>query len=261
MCLILFALNAHPEYPLILAANRDEFYQRPTLKANFWEEDKKVLSGRDIQSGGTWLGVHKDGRFIAITNYRDGSKAKKAAISRGELSKSFLTQNISVVDFISDVKKERHLYDGFNLLVSDDGFSSLYHYSNISDQFTKIQSGIHGLSNHLLDTSWPKVDTGKNLLTEIIKNNPVDRDSIIEMMQNDTKAHEQLLPKTGISSDLEKQLSPLFISMKEYGTRCTTILKVSADKNVSFVEITYNEQKNAISKQEFSLQFSVPEKA
>ncbi len=260
MCLILFALHDHPEYPLVLAANRDEFYRRPTLKANYWE-DNTILGGRDIQSGGTWLGVQKEGRFIAITNYRDGIKAKTNTISRGELSKRFLTQNLTVTEFISDLKKVRHRYDGFNILLSDDGFDSLYHYSNISDQNTKIVPGIHGLSNHLLDTPWPKVDSGKKLLKQTLLNDPVNSEEIIKIMQNETKAQEHFLPDTGISTDLEKQLSPLFISMKEYGTRCTTVMIVRADKNVSFLEITYNEQKRAISKQEFSLQLSVAEKA
>lgn len=260
MCLILFALHDHPKYPLILAANRDEFYERPTLKADYWTEDHNILGGRDVQSGGTWLGLQKDGRFIAITNYRDGSKTNNPVRSRGKLSKEFLTKNLTVPEFIGGIKKEKDQYGGFNIILSDDGFNSLHHYSNISDQTTKIASGIHGLSNHLLDTPWPKVSSGKKFLKEVVINDPVNEELIIELMQESTKVSERFLPKTGIPSDLEKQLSPLFISMKEYGTRCTTILLVTQDKNVSFVEITYNEHKQAVSRQEFAMQLILPGK-
>ncbi|MCK5368958.1 MAG: NRDE family protein [Cyclobacteriaceae bacterium] len=157
MCLLLFALNNHPKYKLIMAANRDEFFKRPTLNANFWEENNSILGGRDIQSGGTWLGLDKKGRFIAITNYRDRINDRSNARSRGELSEIFLTQNLNVSAFLSDVSKSKDQYNGFNVLLSDDSFDTLYHYSNISDQTNKINVGIHGLSNHLLDTPWPKI--------------------------------------------------------------------------------------------------------
>ncbi len=254
MCLILFALNQHPQYKLIMAANRDEFFKRPTLDANFWIEKHSILGGRDIQSGGTWLGINKNGRFIAITNFRDPNNEKNNARSRGELSNEFLSQNLDVSTFLSDVSKNKHHYNGFNLLLSDDCFDSMYHYSNISDQSSKIIDGIHGLSNHLLDTPWPKIQSGKNYLSSIIKSESIDMYEIIEILKSNKKAPDNLLPETGISYDLEKKLSPVFISMKGYGTRCSTVVLVNTNNELSFLEVSYDEQKRVIREQKYELQ-------
>lgn len=254
MCLILFALNNHPKYKLIMAANRDEFFKRPTLNADFWEENNSILGGRDIQSGGTWLGATKNGRFIGITNFRDPENEKINAKSRGELSKTFLTQNQNITAFISEVSKLRNQYNGFNLLLSDDSFDTLYHYSNISDETTKIKKGVHGLSNHLLDTPWPKIQFGKDNLSHIIKSESIDMYDLVEMLRNDHEALEKSLPTTGISFDLEKKLSPVFISLKEYGTRCSTIVLVDKKNDLSFLEVSYDEQKQIFSKQTHRLQ-------
>ena len=169
MCLILFALNNHPKYKMILAANRDEFFERPTLAADFWNENKNVLSGKDIISGGTWLGTNRNGRFVAITNYRKSEVVHKNLLSRGNLSKLFLNGNESVRDFLDTLSDNKDDYDGFNLLLSDDGLNSIFHYSNVSNTTTKVKDGIHGLSNHLLDSHWPKVDWGRTRLKKILK--------------------------------------------------------------------------------------------
>ena len=209
MCLILFALNQHPQYKLIIAANRDEFFSRPTIEAGFWEENNSILGGRDVKSGGTWLGLNKNGRFIAITNFRDPKNEKKTAKSRGKLSKNFLSQSLNVSAYLNDVSKKKDQYNGFNLLLSDDSFNSLYHYSNISDKSTKINSGIHGLSNHLLDSPWPKIQSGRNHMANIIKSESIDMYDLIALLRSDNKAPDNLLPNTGISLDLEKKLSPV----------------------------------------------------
>ena len=154
MCLILFALNEHPEYKLILAANRDEFFNRETLRAHHWEENEKIIGGKDEVSNGTWLGLRVDGRFIAITNYRDLSRENKNAKSRGFISRNFLLGDEKAKTFIANVSNERKSFNGFNLLFSADGCNSLNHYSNISNQLSIIKSGVHGLSNALLDTPW-----------------------------------------------------------------------------------------------------------
>ena len=254
MCLIILALNKHPDYKLVLAANRDEFFERPTLKADFWEENQEILGGKDIKSGGTWLGITKNGRFIAITNYRDPNIERSDAISRGELSKQYLTTDININDFLSQISKKKDQYNGFNLLLSEDGLDSIYYYSNITDQAVKIDDGIHGLSNHLLNTPWPKVIFGKNALADIINSSPIDQDNIMEMLKNNDEAMGNSLPNTGISYELEKKLSPVFISMKGYGTRCSTVIFVDRTNKVSFFEVIYNEKKQIIGKKSYKLQ-------
>ena len=254
MCLILFAVNQHPKYKVIIAANRDEFFNRPTLSSNFWKENKLILGGRDVQSQGTWLGIKKNGRFIAITNYRDPKNVNVKAKSRGELSKNFLIQGQSIPDFLTKVSENRHEYNGFNLLLSDDGFDSLYHYSNVSDKTTKINNGIHGLSNHLLNTSWPKIESGKIQISKIIKSDSIDVYKIVEMLKNGKTAPDKLLPDTGISHDLEKKLSPVFISMKGYGTRCSTVVLVDRSNKITFLEVSYNENKEVIEENKYTIQ-------
>lgn len=254
MCLIIFAKNKHPKYRLIIAANRDEFFNRPTLEADFWEEEHSILGGRDIQSGGTWFGMSKNGRFIAITNYRDPKKLRQNARSRGDLSKKFLLQNQSVADFLADVSNNKNQYNGFNFLLSDDYFENLYHYSNITDQSMKIADGIHGLSNHLLNSPWPKIEKGKKMLSDIIESDFIESDEIFALLRNESMAHDNLLPNTGISFDLEKKLSPVFISMKGYGTRCSTALLIDKYNQLSFLEVSYNEEKQLIGRKKYTLQ-------
>lgn len=256
MCLILFALNKNPDYKIIIAANRDEFFNRPTISAGYWKENNAVLGGRDIKSGGTWIGINKTGRFIAITNYRDPKNENSNAKSRGDLSKRFLFQSESVSDFIKDISKSRSIYNGFNLLLSDDAFNSLYHYSNISNRKTKIKNGIHGLSNHLIDTPWPKIATGKTELSKIAASKSIKLDDLVEMLKSDKKASDELLPNTGISYDLEKKLSSVFISMNGYGTRCSTIILVDKENNISFLEVSYNEKKQVIDYKKYNFELT-----
>ncbi|MCG8305835.1 MAG: NRDE family protein [Cytophagales bacterium] len=254
MCLIILALNKHPRYKLILAANRDEFFNRPTVEADFWEEHKNILAGRDKLSNGTWLGISKSGRFTAITNYRDPGLNRTNTSSRGTLSKNFLLGATNVRSFISQISEEKQNYNGFNILLSDNGLRSLYHYSNISNETTKISDGVHGLSNHLLDTNWPKVATGKKNLGKILEAGSIDLADLIEMLKNETYAPDNALPNTGISFHLEKKLSPVFISMKGYGTRCSTALLLDYDHMLSFREVSYNENKEVISEKNFSFE-------
>ena len=254
MCLILFALNNHPKYKMILAANRDEFHSRPTLKAGFWEEQNDILSGIDDLSKGTWLGISKQGRFIAITNYRSPNSEIKAPKSRGNISRNFLLGKSSVHTFVTNLQAERHRYSGFNILLSDNKLNSMYHYSNISNQLTMVPNGYHGLSNHLLDTDWPKVTYGKRALRSSIISGPIHPKKLIEMLKNETFADDKELPDTGISFELEKKLSPVFISMKDYGTRCSTVLLVDNHNMLSFVEVSYNENREVISEQSFNFE-------
>ena len=243
MCLILFAYNQHPRYKLILAANRDEFFERPTLSANYWKDDDKILGGRDLKSSGTWLGITRNGKFIAITNFRDPIVESQDHLSRGLLSKSFLLNEQPIDPFLSEISKHKDHYAGFNLLLSEDKFDSLYHYSNISDIKTPIEKGVHGLSNHLLDTPWPKVSLGKDSLSKLIDLPKLETDDLIELLKNDTIAPDNALPNTGISYDLEKNLSPVFISMKGYGTRSSTVILLDYNGDLAFHEVSYRENR------------------
>ena len=257
MCLILFSYNEHPKYKAIIAANRDEFFDRESQAADFWIDNKDVLAGRDMTSRGTWLGLHRNGKFIAITNYRDLDKERTDAKSRGELSRKFLMDEITVDQLVDDIRTDKDAYNGFNLLLSDDGFQSMYHYSNINDKITTINNGIHGLSNELLNSPWPKVVDGKDSLKEIASTNSFDAIDLINMLKNGKEAPDEALPDTGISFELEKKLSPVFISMKGYGTRCSTAILIDYKGNVSFTEISYDENKEVFEQKNHNMTFSI----
>jgi uncharacterized protein with NRDE domain len=254
MCLILFAINSHPRYKFVLAANRDEFFNRPTLFAGRWEEDSRIIGGRDVSSNGTWLGITENSRFVAITNYRNPHREKDKAKSRGLLSKDFLLSTSKVKHFTNSISLERNLYNGFNILLTKDGFKSITHYSNISNEDKTITSGIHGLSNAFLDTSWPKVEFGKQNLHQILSSPTIDPLDLIKLLKNQSTAPDDLLPDTGISFDLEKKLSPVFISMNGYGTRCSTAILVDQNDQVRFLEVSYNENAEVINSTELVMQ-------
>ncbi len=167
MCLILFAYHSHPKYKLIVAANRDEEYERPTAPVHYWEDHPQILAGRDLKQMGTWMGVTREGRFSALTNYRSLSEMNAVGKrSRGELVGDFLKNQCAAGGIPSEVAENRNLYPGFNLLAGDK--DELYYYSNIENKVKKLKPGIYGVSNHLLNTEWPKVKKGKEGLEEIV---------------------------------------------------------------------------------------------
>ncbi|MEN7550888.1 NRDE family protein [Rapidithrix thailandica] len=237
MCLILFAWDTHPDYRLILAANRDEFYQRPTLPANFWEEQPNLLAGKDLQAGGTWLGMTQEGRFSAITNYRDPEAIIKDAPTRGNLTLDYLTGHSSPEHYLENLPHEPSLYNGFNLLVGT--FEQLYYYSNKEGVPLRLPPGYYGLSNHLLNTNWPKVTKGRHQLQEIIQQHRVFATPLLDMLYDTEMAPDSQLPQTGVGLEMERQLSPKFIKMERYGTRCSTVLTIDRKKTVMFTERTY----------------------
>lgn len=242
MCLILFAWNPGAEDQLIVAANRDEFYNRPSQNAHFWESNQQVFAGKDLQQQGTWLGVTKTGRFAAVTNYRKPDKSQYP-LSRGALTTNFLNSDSSPEQYLQQVLVEQDQYAGFNLLVGDR--SSLYYYSNRSDQQPQsLTTGIYGLSNHLLNTPWPKVTTGVTEFSRIV-NDKTDTFSdqekhLLNLLQNDSTADEALLPETGVGIIIEKMLSPLFIKSPSYGTRASTVVRIQNNGNIHFLEQNYS---------------------
>ncbi|WP_010677329.1 NRDE family protein [Bacillus timonensis] len=245
MCLVLFAYKKHPVYQLIIAANRDEFYQRPTAPIHFWEDEPTLLAGRDLEKMGTWMGVTKAGRFAALTNYRDPNESSVGKQSRGKLVKEALTYNGEIAEYMKQLEKTNSQFPGYNLLVGDP--NQLYYYSNVGKRLENVKPGIHGLSNHLLNTNWPKVEKGKEGLAQIIKGENLV-ENLVELLQNTDRPNDHFLPKTGVSLEWERILSSLFIQTNGYGTRSSTVLLMS-DTEIQYVERTYS--RTGESNQEF----------
>jgi uncharacterized protein with NRDE domain len=238
MCLILVAAGAHPHYPLIVAANRDESYSRPSTPAAFWADDPRIYAGRDLEQGGTWLGISRTGRFAAITNYRQGVPRTATARSRGELTRGFLSASASPESYLQEVQARADSYNGFSVIVG--AIDGLWFYSNRGGGPQRIAPGVHGLSNHLLDEPWPKVQRGIAALETLLA--ATEREIIERLaavLSERTPAPDHVLPSTGIALERERALSASFIAGRDYGTRASTIVLVSADGTALFREHTY----------------------
>lgn len=240
MCLLLFALNFHPDYKLILLANRDEFYARPTMQAHEWNVPNKVIAGKDLQAGGTWLGIDRKGRFSAITNYRDPKNIKTNAPSRGELVQNYLLSSTDPLKYMFQVQFRAQLFNGFNLLVGNR--EDVFYYSNYAKSIQKVPDGIHGLSNHLLNTYWYKVSLGKEKLENyLLKNTILNIDELFELLEDETlPSEDRLIQQTGLPMEQEKMLAPMFIRSEHYGTCSSTILLWDVNDKVTFVEKTFH---------------------
>lgn len=223
--MIVFAYGVSAEYPLILAANRDEFYERPTQAASFWTDEPDIYAGRDLQGGGTWLGVTRGGRFAAVTNYRDPT-APAGTRSRGELVAAFLRTGDPPQEYLDALVRRAGDFSGFNLIVGEMNSASqqVGYYSNRGTAPLLLTPGIYGLSNHLLDTPWPKVTAGKNALRSLLAAPSFDRERIFDILADRTLAADGDLPSTGVSFEVEKAISAIFIDRPGYGTRCSTVL-------------------------------------
>jgi len=238
MCLILFAAGAHPRYPLIVAANRDEAYSRASAPAGFWPEHPHVCAGRDLEHGGTWLGLARNGRFAAVTNYRQGGPRARAERSRGELTREFLTGGDAPAAYLQGVERRAPAYNGFSLIVGDLG--ELWFCSNRGGAAQRIERGIHGLSNHLLDEPWPKVRRGIAVLESLLDASEDELTTrLMALLGDSTPAPDHLLPATGIAPERERALSASFIPGTDYGTRTSTVVLVGADGQTLFRERTY----------------------
>ena len=238
MCLILLAWKVHPEFPLVVVANRDEFYARPSAPAAFWAGHPQVLAGRDLSAGGSWLGVTRQGRFAALTNYRDPAQAVSDRPSRGVLVADFLTGSASPADYLAATRDYGARCNGYNLLVGDG--SDLWWASNVSGEARALPPGVYGVSNHLLDTAWPKVGAAKTALQAALERLP-DELALRQLLADPTIHPDEYLPSTGIPIDWERALSAAFIRVPGYGTRASTILKVSRgpEPRLSFDEQTW----------------------
>ncbi len=236
MCLIAVAYRVHPDFPLVVAANRDEFYARPTAQAAFWEDEPSILAGRDLECMGTWLGVTRTGRFAAVTNFRDPSDLRDSAESRGTLVSRFLAQDGPAEGFLDGIEASAGAYRGFNLLAYDS--QGLFYYSNRGAERRKLEPGIYGLSNHTLDTPWPKVRLARERLGAALASEPAT-ETLFAMMADTSMASDEELPRTGVGSEREKMLSAARIVSSTYGTRCSTVLTCAKSGTIRFAERTY----------------------
>lgn len=241
MCLILFAYRYHPRYQLVLAANRDEFYERPTRALDFWPDHPAIAAGRDLKQMGTWLGVTCSGRLAAITNYREVGVQSTDAPSRGHLVADFLAGHTQAPRYLEQLKNGGHLYNGFNLILGEP--QGLYYYSNRGGPASPVEPGIHGLSNRLLDTDWPKVRNGKAAMADILANNKdeIHRQSLLDLLQDQNVAPDEQLPDTGVGLQWERVLAPIFITSPGYGTRSSSLLTIDYGGEVDFTEITWQQ--------------------
>lgn len=233
MCLIALGWRAHPTLPLVVAANRDEWRERPTLPASWWGDHPDLLAGRDLQAGGSWMGITRQGRFAAITNFRDPSDKRSTAMSRGGLVTEFLSATTTPQVFLATLGRRVPDYNGFNLIVGDG--KSLCSFSSRHGIAQVIEPGVHALSNHNLDEPWPKVRRAKEAMVSALgESDP--RGRLFAMLGNDSRAEDAELPQTGVGLDWERRLSPVLITGAEYGTRSSTVLTVASNGSVQFEE-------------------------
>lgn len=239
MCLILIAYRSHPRYPLVMAANRDEFYHRPTAQASFWDTEPQLLAGRDLDQGGTWLGISRSGRIAGLVNFRDPRSVKPGAPSRGSLVTDFLLGGLPPACHLGILHQHAQEFNGFSMVFGD--LDQLYVYSNKGEMPPLLQPGLHGLSNHLLDTPWPKVTRGRQALAELLSaTDDLPVEAIFSLLADQTMPDDALLPETGIGLEWERLLAPIFISGPTYGTRSSAILAIDHNATVNFHERTYN---------------------
>lgn len=266
VCLITFSLQHHPSYALVFAANRDEFYERPTAPAHFWADAPDVLAGRDLKAGGTWMGVTRSGRWAAITNVREPGRYDPDAPTRGALVADYLRGHDSPGAYLSRLADGADRYNGFNLLAGTPRTAA--YFSNRSGRGVKrLEAGRYGLSNAFLDTPWPKVERAKAALAQWeepqeegqrteTQRPPAERrdasseapsrrspapEPLLDMLYDPTPAPEEELPDTGVDAETERMLSPVFIRSPRYGTRASTVLLIRRDGQVTFAERTFEE--------------------
>ncbi|HEY8022957.1 MAG TPA: NRDE family protein [Burkholderiaceae bacterium] len=237
MCLIVFAWQVVPGVPLVLAANRDEFYDRPTAPAAWWPEHPHVFAGRDLQGGGTWLGITRDGRFAALTNIRNPAERRSGVRSRGMLVAEYLSGNMSPQDYVDSIRATAQDYNGFNLVIGTQ--DTLIWYNNRNEDDTRngepLASGIYGLSNDRLDSPWPKVVRTKAQFASLLCQG-APRDAYFEMLKDTTRCSDCRLPKTGVDIELERLLSAVYIESPTYGTRSSSVVQIYRDHAPVLVE-------------------------
>jgi len=238
MCLIFLSVDDHPDYKLIVAANRDEFYARKTSPASYWSDQPEILGGRDLEAGGTWMAITRQGKVGMVTNYRDLKNINPNAPSRGHLVSDYLLNGVDATVYLKEVHLGADRYNGFNLIVGK--IDDLHYYSNYQSKIVKLKPGFYGLSNHLLDTPWPKVSRGKEKIQSVVAKDHFSPDELFEAMRDEQIAKDNQLPDTGLEIERERALSAMFIKTPNYGSRCSTVVLVDRKNNITFSERVYD---------------------
>ncbi len=237
MCLVAFRWQPGASTPLVLLANRDEFYARPTRQPHHWAEPAGLFAGQDLQAGGTWMARHSDGRWGLITNYREWPP--KPGPSRGQLLLDYLGRPHTAREYLTALQPSAGQYAGFNLLLGDR--HGLFYFSNREGRVRTLAPGLYGLSNHLLDTPWPKVERLKRTLAQGLESG-ADDPSLLALLRDPTGAPDPALPDTGVGLALERRLAPIFIHSPDYGTRTTTLWRQHADGQLEWQEQHFDDR-------------------
>jgi uncharacterized protein with NRDE domain len=236
MCLILFALQQHQDYPLIVIANRDEYYARPARSAHWWPDRPGIFAGRDLQARGTWMGVNRNGRFAAVTNVREPGGMDAGEKSRGELPTLYLDGGENPQTYLENLHRDSAGYSGYNLLLGDR--NELWFGSNRDSGIRKITPGVYGISNGGFDEDWPKLSSGKLALEEVLSGT-IDEHKLMGILTDNSIAGDHELPSTGVELDIERLLSSRFIRSPQYGTRACSVVTIDSSNRVSFTEQNY----------------------
>ncbi|MFO7277106.1 MAG: NRDE family protein [Pseudomonadota bacterium] len=259
MCLLVLAWRVHPRYRLIVAANRDEYHERPAAPLAEWPEPPRIIAGRDLRAGGTWLGVDRRQRFGIVTNFREVQRPRRSAPSRGGLVPAFLAQDAPPGEFLSALEVDAPGYSGFNLLIGDG--TELWYASNRADRLArKLPPGIYGLSNQFLDTPWPKLERVRRRFTEWLRRTDVARpEELLEMLADREPAGEHetdqtvQTPGARLDPQLERALAAPFVVHPVFGTRCSTVMLFETSGDAVVVERRFAPEGHATGETEFRL--------
>lgn len=253
MCILFVALQTHPNYPLIICANRDEFHHRPTQPAHFWPPEHTLLAGKDLEAGGSWLGINKQGFIAGLTNIRDPELIQTGMKSRGELVINALKDNGVSTRWLTE---HSQYYNPFNLLMGD--HEALSCFDSRNRQFTQLSKGFHAISNGALDDIWPKMSRGTIAVEQHICSAPQpDVDALLNIMKDETLASDADLPRTGVSQEWERHLSSIYIQHEEYGTRSTSIILQDKQGATRFTEVRYDGKGRNLGRQDFTFDSTI----
>ena len=258
MCILFLAINQHPEFPLVIAANRDEYHDRPSSTMHYWPDHPRILAGRDQRKGGTWLGINQSGKFCAVTNFRTVENIDPDALSRGELVKMYLDGTYQRpggdLNFHQFLVEQGENYGPFNLVFGDIG--NLHVYCNQNNILTRLGDGFHSLSNGFIDQHWPKMSLGVKKLSSLIsQSGPIEIDTLNQIMHDQTLANEDDLPDTGVSKQVERYISSIFIQGEQYGTRTTSYIIYSPGL-IQAHELNYSSSGSITDQQSFTIEIS-----
>lgn len=251
MCLVAFSFSRDPKPEFTMVSNRDEFFERETRSIHYWENEPWILGGRDMQAGGTWLGVNQFRDIAFLTNFRDPKYFGVSKKSRGDLVADFLRRKYGLEEFLSWLRNNKEDYNGYNLVFGNPD-DKIFYYSNVNDKLLELQPGLYGLSNSFLNTSWPKLEYLKSEFEKYLKTENLNKSAIIKVLANNQEADYSELPSTGVPLEMEKKLSAPFIRMDKYGTRCSSILNIE-EKSINFFERTYEPNPESFSDKEYSI--------